>query len=350
LVEWSGASAPVAFLLSLGIAVGPFGINLLTVEILSLLDPIVPVALAALGVHVGLALGDRRPDNARLLAAAGLDAAVTALVVSVGVASVGATMSENALALSTVALVTGVAAASSLTLPAGDLLEPRTAATRVMEIGVLIPIAAGELLLAWLREGSFSGALILSAQVLGVALAIAAAAWLLLTRASTETEERVLAVSALLLLGGVAGALGVSALFVGLVGGACWRYAGRQPRETIRRDVLFVQHPLVILVLLAAGARAVLSPAALAFGASYLVLRVFGKLAGGLAASRVPGVIAPRGLGLHLLPPGVFGVAFVLNVAMVAGNTASFVLAAVVVGTIGSEIVALMLSSRSTDP
>ena len=52
-----------------------------------------------------------------------------------------------------------------------------------------------------------------------------------LTRASSETEERVFAVSALLLVGGVAAALSLSALFGGLVAGVFWRYAGRHPRE-----------------------------------------------------------------------------------------------------------------------
>jgi Kef-type K+ transport system membrane component KefB len=170
---------------------------------------------------------------------------------------------------------------------------------------------------------------------------------LLLTGASSETEERVFAVSALLLVGGVADALSVSALFGGLVAGVFWRYAGRHPRETISRDVLFVQHPLLVLVLLVAGARADLSPASLAFGAAYVVLRVVGQLAGGAVARRAVGVNAPRDLGLYLLPPGVFGVAFALNAASVVGADASVLLAAVVAGTIGCELVALLLLPRS---
>jgi hypothetical protein len=212
---------------------------------------------------------------------------------------------------------------------------------------VLIPIVAGGLMLAWFLVGSSAGAGILVARACGVTLALAAAAWLLLTRASSETEERVFAVSALLLVGGVAAALSQSALFGGLVAGVFWRYAGRHPRETIRRDVLFVQHPLLVLVLLAAGARADLSLSTLALGAGYVVLRVAGRLAGGLAARRVAGVNAPQDLGLHILPPGVFGVAFALNAVSVIGGEASVLLAAVVVGTIGSELVAVLLPPRS---
>jgi hypothetical protein len=348
LLVWSATSAPIALLLTAGIAFGPRGINLLSSATLPLLDPVVPVALAALGVLVGLGVGDRRTDDRRVFGAACLVAAVTMLVVSAGFAAVTlAAMSSIARPLWTLILTSGLCAATSLTLPTGNPLEPRTATTRVIELGVLLPIVAGALMLAWLRAGSSVGAAVLVAQACGVTLALAAAAWLLLTRASSETEERVFGVSALLLVGGVADALSLSALFGGLVAGVFWRYAGRHPRDTISRDVLFVQHPLLVLVLLVAGARADLSPASLACGAGYVVLRVVGQLAGGTVARRAAGVNAPRDLGLYLLPPGVFGVAFALNAVSVVGADASMLLAAVVAGTIGSELVALLLSPRS---
>ncbi len=344
---WSATSAPVALLLVAGIAFGPRGVNLLSPAVLSLLDPVVPVALAALGVLVGLGVGDRRTDDRRLVAAAWLDAAVTMLVVSSGIAAVALAATPSIVgSFWTLVLASGICAATSLTLPAGHLLEPRPAVTRVIELGVLLPIVAGGLVLAWLRAGSSAGAAALVAQASGVTLALAAAAWLLLTRASSETEERVFAVSALLLVGGVADALSLSALFGGLVAGVFWRSAGRHPRDTISRDVLFVQHPLLVLVLLVAGARADLSPASLGLGAAYLALRVVGQLAGGLVARRASGVHVPRDLGLSLLPPGVFGVAFALNAASVGGADASPLLAAVVAGTIGSELVALLLPPR----
>ena len=348
LLVWSATSAPVALLLTAGIAFGPRGINLLSSATLPLLDPIVPVALAALGVLVGLGVGERRTDDRRVFGAACLVAAATMLVVSAGFAVVMlAAMSPIGRSVWTLIVASGICAATSLTLPAGNSLEPRTAATRVMELGVLLPMVAGGLVLAWLRADSSGGAAVLVGHACGVILAVAAAAWLLLTRASSETEERVFAVSALLLVGGVAGALSVSALFGGLVAGAFWRYAARHPRETISRDVLFVQHPLLVLVLLVAGARADLSPASLALGAGYVVLRVVGQLGGGTVASRVAGGNAPPDLGLHLLPPGVFGVALALNAVSIVGADASMLLAAVVAGTIGSDLVALLLPPRS---
>lgn len=343
---WSGRSAPVAMLLLAGIGLGPLGLNLLS-PAMPLLDPVVPVALAALGVLVGLGLGNRRMDERRLVGAAGLHALVTMLLVSGGVAVVAlGVVPEDPRLFWTVVLLSGICAATSLTLPSGDPLEPRTPVARVVELGVLVPIVAGGLALAWLRTGSPLGAITIVTQASGVILMLAAAAWLLLTAASSETEERVFAVSALLLVGGVADALSLSAPFIGLIAGVFWRYAGRHPREAIRRDVLFVQHPLLVLVLLLAGARAELSAAALALGAGYFVLRIAASLAGGMLARRVAGTHVPADLGQHLLPPGVFGVAFALNAVSVIGADAAMAHAAVVVGTIGSELVAVALRPR----
>ena len=347
-LAWSATSAPVALLLLAGITCGPRGINLLSADALSSLDPVVPVALAALGVLVGLGVGDRRADDRRLLPAASLQAAVTMLVVSAGTAILAFAAVSSVVPPSwTLVLAAGICAATSLTLPISNPLEPRAAATRVIELGVLLPIVTGGLMLAWLRTGSPMGAVVLVLQVSGITVALGAAGWLLLTRVSSETDQRVFAISALLLVGGVADALALSALLGGLVAGVFWRHAGGSPRDTIRRDVLFVQHSLLVLVLLVAGARAELSAAALALAAGYVALRVAGTLAGSALARRVAGARAPRDLGLHLLPPGVFGVAFALNAAEVAGAEAPLLITSVVVGTIGSEVVALLLPPRS---
>jgi hypothetical protein len=350
LIDWSATSAPVALLLLAGIALGRYGINLLSSGTLSLLAPVVPVALAALGVLVGLSVRAGRTGDRRVPAAAFLDAALTLLLVSTGVAVLAlAGWSAVVQPFWTVVIGAGICAASSLTLPTGNSLEPRTAATRVIELGVVLPIAVAGVLLAALRAGTAAGTLILIVQAASLTLALALAAWLLLTRAATETEERVLTVSALLLVGGVADALSTSALFGGVVAGVFWRFAGRRPPETIGRDVLFAQHPLLVVVLLTAGATATFSPGALALGAAYVALRVVGRLAGGWAIRRLRLLKAPRDLSRRLLPPGVFGVAFALNVATGLGGEPSILLPAVVIGTIGSEIVAFLLPPRRAD-
>jgi hypothetical protein len=138
----------------------------------------------------------------------------------------------------------------------------------------------------------------------------------------------------------------LSALYGGLVAGVCWRYAGRRPRDTISRDVLFVQHPLVVVVLLVAGALAEPSADALAFGAAYLALRSAGQSLAGRVVSRTAQADVPPDLWRFLVPPGVFGVAFALNAAGVLAEGAPTLLGAVVFGTIGSEVVAALSSPR----
>jgi hypothetical protein len=181
----------------------------------------------------------------------------------------------------------------------------------------------------------------------GITLALATAASLLLTQAPAETEERVLAVSALLLVGGASGTLSLSALFGGLIAGVFWRYAARRSRETISRDVLFVQHPLLVLVLLVAGARTEISAWSLGVGAAYLTLRLVGQLGSGMVAGKVAGIEVPRDLKFRLLPPGVFGVAFALNAVSVVGDDATTLLSTVVVGTIASDLLARLSLPQS---
>jgi hypothetical protein len=269
------------------------------------------------------------------------------IVVSAGIAGVALVAGVSLPAISgAFAVAAGTCAASALTLPGANPLEPRSMTARVVVHGVIVPIAIGGLLVARLRAESAMDAIVLLAQASGVTVALALAAWLLLTRVASDTEERVFAVSALLLVGGVAAALSLSALAGGLVAGMFWRYAGGRPLETIGRDVLFVQHPLLVLVLLVAGARAELSLISLGLGASYLVLRLLGQLAGGLVAGRIAGAPEPADLVLRLLSPGVFGVAFALNAAGAQAGL-SLLLDTVVIGTIGSELVAPLLSTRS---
>ena len=104
--------------------------------------------------------------------------------------------------------------------------------------------------------------------------------------------------------------------------------------------MLFVQHPLLVVVLLVAGARAELSrrhcasarpTSRCASSASWPAA----PLAGASSAGE-----APRDLGLHLLPPGVFGVGLCAERRRRRRRRCAVLLAAVVVGTIASELVA----------
>ena len=91
-----------------------------------------------------------------------------------------------------------------------------------------------------------------------------------------------------------------------------------------------------------------LSRTSLACGALYVVCRVAGRLAGGVAARRIRRITIPADASRSLLPPGVFGVALALNAAGVLGPDASVLLGTVVLGTFGAELVAYALGSRRT--
>lgn len=350
LLQWSGTSAPVALLLISGVALGPRGINLVSADVLSVLAPVVSVAIAALGVLVGLSVGIAKEDGRTSLACVGVDATVTLSLVSGGlVALVLAGSWPPAAPYAIVIAGAGICAASSLTLPTGNPLEPRTPDARFVELGVLLPILLGALMLAWFRSSSPVGPLLVTAATAALVCAAVTAAWLLLTVASSDTDVRVLTIAALLLIGGVSDALAGSALFVGVVAGLFWRYLGRRSSETIGRDVLYLQHPLLVLVLLAAGANAGLSHAALVLAAAYIALRVVARLGAGAIARRASRGAFSTDLGRQLLKPGVFGVAFALNCARAIGTDAALLLDTIVIGTIGAELVAFALTPRRVD-
>ena len=149
----------------------------------------------------------------------------------------------TASSLGTLAAACGVCAATSFAFPRGNPLEPRSPGVRATEFGAVLPVLAGALLLASLRSGALLEAASLVTQAAGVTLALAAAGWLLLTRAPSETEERVFAVAVLLLVGGLAEALSLSALLGGLVAGRVLALRRRPAaRHVSAATSLLVQH------------------------------------------------------------------------------------------------------------
>lgn len=334
---------PGLLVLLLGIALGPHGLGLLSPIVLSFLDPAMPVALVALGVLIGLGFRARRPGEGRLLAAASAEAALTTVTVAAGTLVIAPAWSaSNGLPYWFLALVLGVCAASSSTVSSARLEDADSPVGRLADLDDLLPIVLGGLALALLRDPSPVAALLLTAQAVGVALVIAMAGWLLLERSSSETEQRVFTVALLLLLGGAADYLSLSALLSGLVAGLFLQGVGGPARDSVRRDVLHVQHPLLVLVLIVTGARVDFPPTWLALGVAYLVLRTAGKLAGGWMAGGIVGAGTSR-VGLSLLSPGILGIAFALNVLRAAGPDAASALAVVAFGAIASEFVVMLV-------
>ena len=337
---------PGLLVLLLGVALGPHGVELLSPNVLSFLDPAMPVALVALGVLIGLDAGGRSPGDGRLAAAASAEAGLTTAVVAAGMLLVAPAWSTSeGLPYWFLALVIGICAGSSSTLaPTGR--ADASAVERIGELDGLLPIVLGGLALALLRDPSPAAALLLAGQACAVALVIVVAGWLLLSRSSSETEQRVFAIALLLLLGGAADYLAQSALLSGLMAGVFLERAGGPAREYVRRDVRHVQHPLLVLVLVVTGARVDVPSAWLVFGAAYLFLRTAGKLAGGWMARRIAAGDVPRDVGLLLVSPDILGIAFALNVLRAAGPDAAPALAVVAFGAIGSDVIAALVRPR----
>jgi hypothetical protein len=163
--------------------------------------------------------------------------------------------------------------------------------------------------------------------------------WLLLTRSVIDPEQRVFTAATVLLLGGVADYLLLSALMAGFIAGVCWHLTGGVARESIESDLRRLQHPLVALVLLVAGARTEITAGIVALAVVYVLVRGAGKLAGTYAGRLVDAAPA-RDLASRLLSPGVLGVAFALNMTRAAGPEMAVVLSVAVLGTIGSQVLA----------
>lgn len=186
-IPWSRVSSQTTLLLLAGLVLGPHGLAVLTPDVMGILRPAVPVALAVLGVSalVGLPTATSTP-RAGLPVILGM-----AVLVSLGVA------------LS----------------PADAMASLRTA---------------------------------VSAAALGVMLA--GAGWLVAAPHVDEEERRVFSIATLLLLGGVADYLGVSAVLIGWVAASAWRLVKPGILASIRLDAAYVQHPVTALLLVTAGA------------------------------------------------------------------------------------------------
>ena len=344
----SPTPVPGLVLLPLGMALGPRGLGVLSPGVLSYLDATVSVAVATLGALIGLGLDARRPHEGRLLTAASIEAAFTITLVGGGVLlTLQRTPLDAGLAPWLAALVLGICAAASSTAAIEGPDHPDLQAARLGDLDDVLPIVLGGVALVWLRATGAGPVSWLLAQAVIIALMIAFAGWVLVARSNGINEQRVFALGTLLLLGGTVEYLSLSALLAGLVAGAFWNAAGGPGGDRISRDVRYVQHPLVVLLLLVAGARVGFRTELALLVPVYVIFRIAGKLGGGWIGSRLAGGDLPPRLGMYLLSPGVIAIAFALNVLQAVGpDRAAVVLAIAVAGSIASDLISLLVHPR----
>jgi hypothetical protein len=162
----------------------------------------------------------------------------------------------------------------------------------------------------------------------------------------------------------------VSPLMVGLTAGVCWTLARGRTDRIVQEDLRKVQHPLVALLLVIAGARWTPLLAALWWLAPYVLCRLAGKVAGGWAAARflearfagapiisasrddateivMPETVSAADLAAFLMPPGVLAIAFALNFQqMLPPDAGALLLSTVAAGTAVFELFALFVLPR----
>ena len=341
------AAAPVAFFVPLGALFGPGLLGWLTLDVLAHLDVAVSVALATLGVFVGLALGRLPASNRRVLACASLEAGTTLVFVSVTTLAL-LTIWRLPLDTSAVAtaLMVGVCASVSSVGPEEDSLDAgRQTSALIADLDDVAPILAGALVVIGLREPSAERLFSLGLATILAGAAVAVAGWLLFEVARGPAERGVYVIGVLVLLGGTAAYMALSPLLIGLVAGMLWVVAPGHADTIIESDLRKVQHPLIVLLLLTAGASLRVTPVAIWLLVPFVLFRVSGKIAGSWLAARYGRAFVPTDLGAALVWPGVVGIAFALNFEQVAPPAAGgAVLTAVALGGIASELLALLVA------
>jgi hypothetical protein len=339
---------PAVVFLPLGAVLGPHALNWISPRLLERLDPVITIALVVLGVFVGIALGREIKSAVRLLVAASLESFVTIASVAAATAYFARRTGIPLHApLAAVVLALGLSASASSATTADPDLEPAAdAGTRVADLDDVLPIVIVAIVLGWLPSSwPFSRWLVPLAPVF-VGLVTGLIGWLLFERAESTPERAVFVIGTLGLAGGAAVSLHISPLVVGFVAGSLWTVAPGRADRLVQDDLRKVQHPLVVMLLLAGGALS--APTATAFWllAPYLLFRLAGKVAGAWLSAPIL-EINPADLAAYLIPPGVLGVAFALNFRQILpGQAGDAVLATVSMGTAAFELAALFVMPR----
>lgn len=335
-------TAPVTIFIPLGISLGPWGLGIISPQTLAHLDVVVTLALATLGVFIGVAGARQAPAMPRLFAAASLEGVITIGVVA-GAATLllgtwGVPLDLPAVA---VALTLGVCASASAAPAAEQGGDPEhEIASRVADLDDVLPIVLGGLVIGIANPAAPVGPVAAALAIL-VGLGTAVCGWLLFERAEGSAERAVFVLGCLALLGGAAAFAGASPLLAGMVAGWFWVIAPGESDRLVGGDLARLEHPLVVLLLITAGASVRPDLLGVWLFVAYVTFRLSGKLIGGWAASRLAPDVAPSNLGAYLIPPGVIGIAFALNFAQVAPTAGGSVVFAVALGAVLCELLTL---------
>jgi hypothetical protein len=337
-------TTPVMLFIPLGIILGPQASGVLSEEALAHLDVVVSIVLATLGVFIGVAAGREARSALRLVAAATIEGGMTILIVAAALAvllRIWGIPLDMSYSLAALALAVCASASAAPSVEAGD--ERGQIAARVADLDDVLPIVLGAMVLV-LAGPVQRPVLQHAALTVGIGMAIGVGGWLLLERPSGPAERAVFVLGSLALLGGAPAYLGLSPLLAGMSAGLLWVLAPGQADVLVARELRKVQHPLIVLLLITAGAGLKATAVGVWLFAPYVVFRFAGKILGGWTASRIAPGIAPSGLGAYLIPPGAIGLAFALNLQQVAHEAATPIVLAVALGAIACEALAFFVT------
>lgn len=337
--------APAVVLVPVGFVLGPQVTNILSLEVLGHLQVGVSIGLALLGIFIGRALARER-GNLRAIAAGNIESGATIVIVGFAcwflITRSGIPVGADAVI---VALCLAVTAAAS----SGHTADPRSdpaarLATRVADFDDLLLIVFGAILLVVIRAsyGPISPLLLLAP--VGIGLTVAAAGLLLFEHSEGESERGLLVLGAVALLGGASAFLMTSSLAAGLVAGVAWTLVPGRADEILTRDAQKLQHPLVALLLVTAGAFFIPHPAVVWLLVPYVLFRLVGKILGACGASTILPGIRAIDLAGYLVPPGVIGVGFSLTFMFALPSEAGRIVVSVAAaGALASEVLGLFL-------
>ena len=178
-------------------------------------------------------------------------------------------------------------------------------------------------------------------QAAGIAVLLAASGWMLSSAQSGQDQRRVFAIAVLLLLGGVADYLSVSALLLGWIAATAWRLMPAKGLADVRLDAAYVQQPTTALLLVTAGATAQVSWQSTLFAATGCAVAL-----AALAVVRRQWSFDVLSLNGVPVAPAAFTVALVMDAVRLEPRLA-VTLAAVVLGVSAFDLVTSLARERT---
>lgn len=339
-------AAPALFYVLAGVVLGPVGFNVFTPAVLDEMQGLAWVSLAVIGIYIGLGLAADGDSARGTLISAGIISATTIGIVAVGLMMlVRRSQVELSGNLPTSTFLVGLCASVSAALPAAQHRSHQLRrAARFADLDDLPLVIVGTVAAAALAGPAVTLRLVATIVASG---AIGVAGWLLLERAD-QSERGLFITGATLLLAGVGAYLGTSPLLSGCVAAIVWVRAPGAADRITARDLRVLQHPLVALLLMCAGAMVRWSAPILWVAACILILRIAAKLLTSVLVGRMADV-PPALLATVLLPPGIMGIALAVNVVLIARSDYGWVLSAITVAAVVSDVLGAFLPELHED-